>query len=86
MAALSHGVPVATTVGRLSEPLWSETAAVRTVPAGDAPALAAVAVDLARQPGLRRDMSVAARSLYEERFSLSRVVGALRAETCGARC
>jgi glycosyltransferase involved in cell wall biosynthesis len=86
MAALSHGVPVATTVGRLSEPLWSETAAVRTAPAGDAPALAAVAVELARQPGLRRDMSVAARSLYEERFSLSRVVGALRAEPCGAPC
>jgi glycosyltransferase involved in cell wall biosynthesis len=86
MAALSHGVPVATTLGRLSETLWRETTAVRTAAADDPAALVRVVSELARRPGLRREMSSAARALYEERFSLSHVVGALRAQPCGAAC
>ena len=39
MAALAHGRPVVTTVGRLTEPLWIESRAVALVPAQDAAAL-----------------------------------------------
>jgi glycosyltransferase involved in cell wall biosynthesis len=86
MAALAHGVPVATTSGRLSEPLWKESNAVVLAPAGDAAALARVAIDLVRNPQRRREMALAARALYEERFSLSHVIRALRTEACGAVC
>jgi glycosyltransferase involved in cell wall biosynthesis len=84
MAALAHGVPVATTTGRLSEPIWQVTHAVRCAPAGDAAALVSMAAELARDAELRREMSSAARALYQDRFNLSHVVDALRAETCGA--
>ena len=40
MAALAHGVPVVTTEGRLSEPVWRESRAVRLVPPGETDAMA----------------------------------------------
>jgi glycosyltransferase involved in cell wall biosynthesis len=86
MAAMAHGLPVATTAGRLSEPFWQECDGVAVAPAGDLAALSALAEDLVRHPARRRDMGLRARALYERRFSLARVIDALRTEACGAVC
>jgi glycosyltransferase involved in cell wall biosynthesis len=67
VSALEHGLPVATTLGELSEPFWSERPAVETVPAADADGLPAAVVKLlepARNAAARRD----AAALYRERF------------------
>ena len=83
MAALAHGVPVVTTIGRLSESFWHSTSAIAAVPAGDMAAMTRVVADLVRHPDHRRLLAVAGRSMYEARFSLPRVIDALRADTCG---
>ena len=67
ISALEHGVPVATTVGRLSEPFWSETQAVVAVPAAT-PALLAGAVDRLLLPARNTVARSAARTLYATRF------------------
>lgn len=77
MAALVHGRPVVTTEGRLSEPLWRETGAVRLAPARDAVALADAAVDLLADEGERERLGRAARTLYEARFDLAHTIRAL---------
>lgn len=84
MAALAHGVPVVTTLGRLSEPFWRNSDAIVAVQAGDADALARAAQELVRRPDRRRHLGSMARALYEERFSLPHVIDALRADACGA--
>jgi glycosyltransferase involved in cell wall biosynthesis len=85
MAALAHGIPVVTTVGRLSEPFWRSTPAIAAVPAGDTAAMTRVVAALVRQPDQRRRLGAAGRTTYEARFGLSRVIDALRADTCGVR-
>jgi len=82
MAALIHGVPVVTTVGRLSEPFWSSTPAVSAVPAGDVDRMVHAAVALATDAGRRHDQSVAARGLYAARFDVAHVIAALREDRC----
>src|SRR5437762_13793027 len=43
MVALSHGLPIVTTAGPLTEELWAQSSAAALVPVGDAPGfLAAV--------------------------------------------
>jgi glycosyltransferase involved in cell wall biosynthesis len=86
MSALAHGIPVVTTIGHLSESFWDDSDAVATAPVGDIAALSHVVAELLRDSHRRRRMAVAARSLYEERFSLPRVIEALRSEMCGAVC
>jgi glycosyltransferase involved in cell wall biosynthesis len=83
MAALAHGVPVVTTVGRLSEKFWSESDAVVAVPADDLEALTRAVTDVVRAPDRRRQLAGAARRAYETRFSLAHVVNALRTDACG---
>jgi glycosyltransferase involved in cell wall biosynthesis len=84
MAGLSHGKPIVTTVGHLSEPFWSETGAVALAPAGNVETF----VDLVRQ--LRMDaaerarIGQAARVLYQQRFDISNVITTLR-QAAGAR-
>ncbi len=82
MAALAHGVPMVTTVGRLSEPFWSTSPAVTVVPAGDASALAAAASELARDTDRRRRQGDHARALYDERFEVARTLDALITGHC----
>ena len=82
MAALIHGVPVVTTVGRLSEPFWSSSPAVSAVPAGDVDRMVHAAVALATDAGRRQDQSVAARALYAARFDVAHVIAALREDRC----
>lgn len=67
ISALEHGVPVATTMGKLSEPFWRETQAVEVVPAAT-PVLLAGAVDRLLSPARNAVARSAARTLYATRF------------------
>lgn len=79
MAALAHGRPVVTTAGRLTEPLWQTSQAVRLAPAGDASALAAEVITLLDDPAEARRVARDARATYEQWFDLRHTIAALRA-------
>ncbi len=76
MAALANGVPVVTTLGALSEPIWAE-GAVAAAPAGDPDRLARLALDLLDHPDRLAELGRAGRRLYEERFAIGRTVETL---------
>jgi glycosyltransferase involved in cell wall biosynthesis len=82
MAALAHGVPVVTTIGRLSEPFWSGSSAVSAVPAGDIEGLIHAAVTLAGDRARRKQQAEAGRKAYASRFALTHVILALREDRC----
>lgn len=83
MAALAHGLPVATTLGHLSEPLWTETETeteskpAAFAPAADSKALVALVESLLADPRRRNEIGAKARSLYQKRFALERTVDRL---------
>ncbi len=77
MAGLSHGVPIVTTSGKLTERLWAESEAVSLVPIEEAARLAETTWALLADEPRRRRMSAAARRLYEERFTVERTIAAL---------
>jgi hypothetical protein len=76
MAALANGVPVVTTLGALSEPVWS-AGAVATASADQPEQLAQLALGLLDRPDERRELGEAGRRLYEEQFTIGRTVAAL---------
>jgi len=78
MAALAHGLPVVTNEGRLTEPLWAESGAVKLVVAGDLEELIIEAGRLLGDASGRERLGAAALSLYRERFDVSRIVVRLR--------
>jgi glycosyltransferase involved in cell wall biosynthesis len=78
MAALKHGVPMVSTCGHLTEPLWEESKAVRLSKAGDHAALAAEVEALLSSPDTRRRLGDAGRHLYGRLFDLSHTVRMLR--------
>jgi glycosyltransferase involved in cell wall biosynthesis len=82
MAALAHGVPVVTTVGRLSEPFWISSPAVSAVDAGDLEGLIHATVALASDSHRRQRQSATARETYAARFDLAHVIRALREDRC----
>ena len=84
MAALAHGIPVVTTEGRLSEPVWRESRAVRLVPPGETDAMAREILALGNDATERARLMSAGRALYNERFDLSHTIRALVAESCRA--
>jgi glycosyltransferase involved in cell wall biosynthesis len=84
MAALAHGIPVVTTEGRLSEPVWRESRAVRLVPPGETDAMAREILALGNDATERARLMSAGRALYNERFDLSHTIRALVAERCRA--
>jgi len=77
MAGLGLGVAVATNDGHLTEPIWRESGAVELVARPDL--VAAAATRLLEDPAHAASVAVRGRRLYEERFSLERVVALLRA-------
>lgn len=79
MAALAHAVPVVTTDGPLSEPVWRDSEAVVLVPARDSDALAAAVASLASDPARLRELSRRGRELYDSRFHIRHTIAALRA-------
>jgi glycosyltransferase involved in cell wall biosynthesis len=78
MVGLAHGVPIVTTSGRLTEPLWAENGAVALAAVGDEAAMVSAAQRLLESADLRNLMSEAARSLYLERFHVDHIIGRLR--------
>ena len=78
MVGLSHGIPIVTTEGRLTESLWAESEGVALAPVEDVRALVDATRRLLSDEGYRRRMSATARALYSERFDVSLTVAALR--------
>jgi glycosyltransferase involved in cell wall biosynthesis len=74
MAALALGVPVLTTEGALSEPLWRESGAVSLTPAGYPSAFAARADEILGDPAAREALGRAGKAFYEQHFALERVL------------
>ena len=79
VAALAHGVPMVTTGGRLSDPVWRESQAVVLVPPDQGEALAEAVASLASNQTLQRDLSRRSLDLYESRFHVRHTIAALRA-------
>lgn len=77
LAGLALGMPILTTEGALSEPLWRESGAVALVPAGDLKAMVQEADKLLGNPCRRQQLSTRARELYQAHFSIERTVAAL---------
>ena len=82
MAALSHGCPLVTTSGRLTEPFWAGSRAATLAPAGDGGALARAVLELGQDQDRRRRQGLAAQRLYAAHFDLSHTITALRSQTC----
>jgi glycosyltransferase involved in cell wall biosynthesis len=78
MAALSHGIPLVTTAGWLTEPLWESSNAVVLAPVGRPVDLAAAVAGVLDSTHERARLAGAGRALYEERFALSHTIRALR--------
>jgi glycosyltransferase involved in cell wall biosynthesis len=78
MAALSHGRPLVTTIGALSEPLWRESGAAVFVPADETGSLADATAALLASPVRCRALSARALALYRERFDAALTIAALR--------
>jgi glycosyltransferase involved in cell wall biosynthesis len=79
MACLSRSRAVVTTRGSLTEPLWAESGAVASPDVSDVAAFASAALDLLGDNERRLALGIRGRQVYVERFSLTRVVDALRA-------
>jgi glycosyltransferase involved in cell wall biosynthesis len=78
MVALAHGVPVITTSGRLTEPLWAESEAVTMAPADDMSLLVEATQRLLTDVATRRHMSAAARGFYQAHFDVKHIIAKLR--------
>lgn len=78
MAGISHGVPVVTTKGKFTEPIWSESDAVLLAPVDDDAELVRQAVGLLSSESERRRLGGAGAILYREHFSLENTITTLR--------
>jgi len=85
MAALSHGVPIVTTSGWLTEPLWEQSGAVELVRGGDSRALAIAAARLLESTTRRSDLSTRGRALYASQFDIQHSIRALRQADAASR-
>lgn len=79
MTCLASGRAIVTTRGHLTEPLWSEHNAVAMADVRDPAAFVDAVVALLGDVEDRRRLGERGRQLYETRFSVDRVVSALRA-------
>jgi glycosyltransferase involved in cell wall biosynthesis len=78
MVGLSHGKPVVTNMGALSETFWTDTGALALAPAPDANAMLPLLAKLIANPSERSRVGNAARNLYRERFDVTHTIDALR--------
>ena len=79
MAALSHGRPLVTTTGALTEPFWEGSKAVELTPASDIDAFVNAALRVSNDPEYRRSLATRERELYDRHFDIRHVVALLRA-------
>jgi len=77
MAGISHGVPVVTTSGHLSESLWTESGAVAIAPARDRSAFMSSVRGLIQSQEERARLGAAGLRLYQQKFDWPLVVAAL---------
>jgi hypothetical protein len=77
MASLALGKAIVTTRGKLTEPLWDESAAVALVPAGAARQMASRAEALLASGTGIKDLGARAGALYADRFALRHTVKSL---------
>ncbi len=85
MAGLSHGVPIVTTGGWLTEPLWEESRALELVPADDPGRLAVAAARLLASPASRDAMAARGRDLYLSLFDMPHSIRTLREADVASR-
>jgi glycosyltransferase involved in cell wall biosynthesis len=78
MVALAHGLPVVTTQGKLTEPLWAESEAVKLAPPTDVDLLVSHLECLLINKTERLRIREAAKALYQKRFDIRLTVDALR--------
>jgi len=83
MACLSHGLPVVSNSGRLSEDLWQTSDALALAPLAQPAQLAALALRLLGDASLRRQLASRARVFYSRNFDWPVVLTRLR-EPAGA--
>jgi glycosyltransferase involved in cell wall biosynthesis len=79
MAGLSHGKPVVTTTGELTEDCWAASGVVPIAQAGDVNRFVALVDALRDQPEERYRLGQEARILYRDRFDIQHVIATLRA-------
>jgi glycosyltransferase involved in cell wall biosynthesis len=77
LAGLALGLPILTTEGALSEPLWCESGAVALAPAGNINAMLQEADRLLGDRCCRLQLAAGARELYQSRFAIERTIAAL---------
>jgi hypothetical protein len=78
MAPLSHGKPIATTSGPLTEPLWSVGNAIKMVQSGNLSGIVDSVNDLLADPTEMVRLGMAAQRMYSQRFGLPVTVNLLR--------
>jgi glycosyltransferase involved in cell wall biosynthesis len=78
MSCLALGRAVVTTRGHLTEPLWSDSGAVALADVADVRSFTGAVARLLTNTVERQRLGVAAQRLYEDRFSVERLVSALR--------
>ena len=78
MVALAHGVPVVSTKGPLTEPLWEKSDIAVLVPAAQPDRLALETAALLKDPSRRAAIARRAWTLYDEQFDLRHTISALR--------
>ena len=78
MGGLSHGLPIVTTLGHLTEPFWARSGAVALAPVGDVAAIRGATEQLLASVIARNRMGDAAKALYRDRFDVKHTITALR--------
>jgi glycosyltransferase involved in cell wall biosynthesis len=84
MAGLQHGLPIVTTSGALTEPIWMASRAVALVPVDDAEAFAASVAALIGDRTEARALGRRGAETYERAFRLERSVSVLRGAAAAA--
>jgi glycosyltransferase involved in cell wall biosynthesis len=80
MAGLSHGKPVVTTSGILTEDLWMSSGALAIAPAGDTGEFVRLARGLREGRVERERLGARAKRLYDDRFAMERTIQTLRSD------
>ncbi len=78
MSGLTNGVPVLTSRGALTEPVWARSSAVALAPAGDVAAFVAAAARLSADPRERALLGARGRALYDAEFTLDHTIARMR--------
>jgi hypothetical protein len=78
MTALSHGVPVVTTVGKATERCWAESQAVKLTKSGDVNSMVKGVQCVLADPAEVRRLGPAGKALYGARFDVKQVIRRLR--------